>query len=202
MMSFNTYLFTFSFLIICFSCTNYDCDSRKEGYREIWSFAKKIHRERQWGILSLGGNYGDPHLKQMHVEFVCDELVDLERARRLLIQGIEDFLDDINANQRFRPYLPTNPLTYRHLFFGIRFRYFEQIPPAPYIAYAFLLDGKTAVFSIDDPIHNKLENIHIEPFEDTLRIISKDTQLRISPLDEQIVQTPNAQSKETTTSKG
>lgn len=177
----------FHILVLSISgCTNYSCESAKQGYAEIRSFAKKMHREKHWDLMLIGGIYDEPYLKKMSVGFECEDIVDVLEARRLLIVGVEAFLKDINTNKQLRPYLPEFPLTYRNIFFGIGFK----IVPSPNINYAFLFDGEDINYYGLNPLTGKSEQILQESFEEAFQIIAMERVEGISP--EQSIVTINS----------
>ena len=136
-----------SFVFFC-SCTNKN-DTAYLGYGEIISFSKKMHRKNHWDLFGIGGLYQEKTIDIMDVDYNCYERVDLAMARRQLITGIEEFLNDINQNLKIRPFLRTYPCTHQGVRIGILYSKTEKndkkesifVAP-PYIASAYLLDGR------------------------------------------------------------
>ena len=163
-------------LILCAGCTSsYEPSSGKEGYNEIFSFGAKMHHEKDWNLISIGGIYDTPHLKQMAADFACEATVGIAGARRMLIQGIEDFLEDINQNERLLPHLPQFPLTQDSIFLGLAFTQNGRRTPAPYIGYAFLFDGKELCYLVQNA-QGHLQTTHEESLEEAIHIIVAERQ--------------------------
>jgi len=161
------------FLILSFSCSQ-DPYTAKLGYGTINSFSKKMHQKQHWSPIAIGGIYGDETIKRMDIEFNCFEKADLSLARKMIIQGIEGFLSEINNNKKITPYLSQTPYTYENIFFGIVFDEADAkfISP-PYIAHAFLIKDEIC-YSIFNPETKQLENIHRETYEEALQIVTNE----------------------------
>ena len=161
-------------LFLCAGCTSsYEPSSGKEGYSEICSFGKKMRRQKHWDLEMVGGIYDTPHVKRMDAGFVCESTVDIAEARRMIVQGVAAFLEDINQNSRLRQHLPQFPLTHESIFLSLAFTQNGLTVPAPYVGHAFLFNGKKYATPLKAQ-KGDFERIHEESFEEALRIVAAE----------------------------
>ena len=163
-----------SILVVIAGCNDYSCPSAEEGYKETFAFGDKMRKEKQWRLMGIGGCYDSPHLRTMSVDFYCQQITDVDGARKLIVEGVEEFLKDINANPKMQPYLPTTPLTYKNIFLGLHFTNRGEDPPAPYIIHAFLLEGSIAFYAVQDTATGTRTCVLDEPFETAQAIVAAE----------------------------
>jgi len=174
MKTLNTFLIL-SFVFFC-SCVNKN-DTAYLGYGEIISFSKKMQKKNHWDLFGIGGLYQEKTIDIMDVDYLSYDKIDLATARRQLITGIEEFLNDINHNLKIRPFLRTYPCTHKGVRIGILHSKTEindedetLFVSPPYIASAYLSDGKVH-YCIYDTEKKTLVNVHDETYEEALQIV-------------------------------
>ena len=70
--------------------------------------AKKIQNEL--GLIPCGFGGGMMHkIRNLHLAFFYYEPLDLKDSRKMLIQAVNIFLNEINSNEKIRPYLCEYP---------------------------------------------------------------------------------------------
>lgn len=91
---------------------------------------------------------------------------DIKRARRLIIDCSEDYLERVNNNEEIRPYLSHFPFTEKGIRFSISFRN----PQDDAIKLAFLSQGNV-VYSVIDPDQKPYVTKHKETYEEAREIV-------------------------------
>jgi hypothetical protein len=146
------------------------------GYAVMGAYIKKMHKEKKWDLLGIGGSFQEK-IRMLALDFNSyDQRVTLEEARQILVETAEDFVAFINSNQRIQPYLEDLPATYRNIKLGICFydtRKQEFISDG-HIAHVFLIgDVKSPVvcYSIHDEAEDRLKGIHHESYVKAREIV-------------------------------
>ncbi len=155
-------------LLILQSCQTTATDA---GYQAIGSFTENAHEDWNWYLRGLGGIFGDT-IQKFNLDYEVEKEVDVSTARRLLVEGVERFLSEINHSERTLPFLVEAPFTPQRLKFGLSFINSEgRFVKNNHIAYALLLNGKI-YYSISSPI--RLEDAHEETYEQALEIVNRE----------------------------
>jgi hypothetical protein len=133
--------------------------------------AEKLQQEKGLVLVGTGGGMmGDIQMMAMGFNFY--QIVDIKTARTLLVDSVEEYLSDINANQEVRPFLHNYPFTAENIEIAIYFYISEgSNVPLDKITIAAAEQGKL-VYYIDDPEKYTLKDIHEETYEEALRIVS------------------------------
>src|SRR4051812_32005648 len=103
-------LFMFSFL---FGCSSFGYQSPryiKLAHDITEKTAKKLKEQKGLSLAGTGGRMMDD-IQMMMMGFNFYKIVDIETARQLLTYSVQEYLSDINSNEKIRPYLHNYPFT-------------------------------------------------------------------------------------------
>ncbi len=130
--------------------------------------ANKLRNEKGLILVGTGGSMMDA-VKMLMMGFDYFEAVDVKIARHLLINSIEEYLLEINNNEKIRPYLHNYPFTANNIEIEIYFRNPNGSKVAlNQICIASARKGKI-VYYIDDPDRHTLKAIFEETYEEATK---------------------------------
>ncbi len=105
-------------LSVFFSCgtvTSFDCEQQRINDKErisnqvIGKIAKRLKEEMVLIPIGFGGQMMD-QIKQLEVSFAYRRYpMNIKESRKLLMHAMNLFLDEINSNEKIRPYLDHYP---------------------------------------------------------------------------------------------
>jgi len=108
----------------------------------------------------------------MMIGFNYYHVVDVNAARRLLVDSVEEYLSAINASEEVRPYLHEYPFTAQNVEIDIYFYGPDRHKvPAGEIMIAAAKRGKLTYY-IDVPEKYDLKAIYEETYEDALKAVN------------------------------
>jgi hypothetical protein len=137
-------------------------------------YTKTIHEQCNWGLLGIGGLFGDK-IEKFNLSYQVEKEPNITEARRLLVMGVETFLSQINHSSHTQPFLLEIPFPPQRLKFGLSFTNSEEKPIADNsIVFAMLLNGRISYY-IDGPIH--CEEVHEETYEEALEIVNREREI-------------------------
>lgn len=84
----------------------------------IVNFAKKM-KPRGLHACGIGGRENKGKIEWLEVVFQYDEMLELAKARQLIIEITQLFVDEINNDQQIKPYLYHHPFTTSDVVIGI-----------------------------------------------------------------------------------
>src|SRR5262249_39826107 len=97
------------------------------------------------------------------LHYLSSKRLKKEEVRELFVNCVEDFLDRVNGDEKICSQLTTSPITIAHLNFNISFANIEgQFREPPYIAYAFLKNGKICYCYYDNLFGKFIEYNDVE----------------------------------------
>ena len=120
------------------------------------------------------GESVDGKIRMLGLSFECHRQLEKAEARRLLLTCVEDFLKDINSDDKLRPHLRNIPFTDKDIRFSIHFSYPDgNDVHTPLICSAFVSRGTVFFSTLDphDPYKFYNEN---ETFEEAVRIVESE----------------------------
>lgn len=133
--------------------------------------AKKLHDEKGLILVGTGGRMMDD-IKMMMMSFEFRKVVNIEMARELLVNVIEEYLSEINADKKIRPYLHDYPFTAKNLEIEIVFRNPDGSKVASgKINVASADEGKIFYF-VDYPEKHTLKILYEETYDQAIQAIS------------------------------
>ena len=110
-------------------------------------------------------------IQMMMMGFNYYHVVDVNAARHLLVDSVEEYLSAINANEELRPYLHDYPFTAKNIKISIYFYSPDRYKvPTGEIMIAAANEGQL-VYYIDEPEKYDLKAIHEETYEDALKAV-------------------------------
>lgn len=165
---------TLSFL---FSCSSFGYQSPsyvKIAHKITEKTAKKLKEQKCLFLAGTGGQMmGD--IQMMMMGFNLYKVVDIETARQLLIDSVQEYLSAINSNEKIRPYLHNYPFTPQNVEIVIYFYNPDgsNVPPGK-LNIAAANQGKV-VYYIDYPEKHTIKPIHKETYEEALKLVNNKT---------------------------
>lgn len=115
------------------------------------------------------GGSGTGQLKLLCMTLICRQKMTVDNARIPLLQFCEEFLKDINTNDKIKHELHNFPCTNENLDIILTFRdLYQKSFQAPYVANIILCDGKIHYSTSDE--NGKYIIIHRESYEEALKI--------------------------------
>lgn len=120
-----------------------------------------------------GGSLGE--ITNITVHLVSCKDLDIEKARLVYMEYLEDLLQRIHSNKKLRPHLHTYPLTTDTLDLLIGFRNKEgDIVPHPYVGLVFSSKGKVIYSKYDGKNECFFkEKAHVESLQEAWEIYHK-----------------------------
>ncbi len=166
--------FLFGVLATMFSCSSFE--PPKANYGKIANAitaktAKKLENEK--GLIPVGtGGQMMNDIQMMMIGFNYYHVVDIDTARHLLVDSVEEYLSDINASEEVRPYLHEYPFTAQNVEIDIYFYSSDRHKVLTgEIMIAAAKRGKLTYY-IDVPEKYDLKAIHEETYEDALKAVN------------------------------
>jgi hypothetical protein len=147
--------------------------------REMDIFIGERKRDNNLILLGSGGALmHDVKLVDFHF-MTCEKKMNIKYARRMIVETIESFLKQINANEDIRPFLHNFPFLVTNLEIIISCSDDHDIEPENFIVMVGTIKGKLRYFVKKHDGNYK--KVHEEPYEEGLQIIKKENSC-LSPL--------------------
>lgn len=147
-------------------------------------YAKKAYQEKGIVLEGSGGQMMND-IKVFTLSFNSNEHLSLEEARALVVQVVNEFLEQVNTNEKIRPYLHTYPLTVQNVFLMIGFRnHLNQRPPKKYIALTYTHQDQIYYSHWDSTKMeaSKFCDHYHESFNDAVKIVQQQENMPSSML--------------------
>ncbi|MEX0962286.1 MAG: hypothetical protein WDZ28_05475 [Simkaniaceae bacterium] len=133
--------------------------------------AKKLNEKKKLVLIGTGGQMMYK-IEMLAMSFNYYQEVDLETARELLVESVEEYLSAINSNQEVRSYLFNYPFTAKNIEITIFFRNPDGSNAASEkINIAAANQGKL-IYYIDSPDKHTITAIYRETYEEAKEAIS------------------------------
>lgn len=163
------HMFFIFLLPFCFALTS--CLARDQGcqagYKAINSYAKKMHKTEKWDLRSIGGFF-DNNIGSLALSFTAYKEVDVAEARRMIVDGIENFLISVNQNEKTRHLLTHYPFTYNDIDFGIVFEPEKE----GLVVHTAIVNNEICYWTVDPQKEgNNHVILHSEPYEEAYKIV-------------------------------
>jgi hypothetical protein len=135
----------------------------------IQDFSKDMQKNKHLTLIAIGGGQNG---RLFCLSYVTQKKLNLEQARKLLIDVCEGFLERVNNDQQLRPYLVGYPYNSTNIDVMIRFvDHNNDRTQPPYIALASNHQGK--VFYNTSTISEELSHLHKETYEEACKIANE-----------------------------
>lgn len=167
----------FKGILIIFSCflarSVFESDS--QDYEKIADkitekTAKKLKDEKGLVLVGIGGQMMND-IQKMMMGFNFYKVVDMDTARQLLVDSVEEYLSDINANNKIRPYLHNYPFTPQNVEIVI---YFYN-PDGSKVPNGKLKIAEASrdkiIYYVDCPEKHAIKVLHEETYQEAVEII-------------------------------
>lgn len=153
------------------SCSE-KCPAGDAGYAVIRSYAKESKKNELWHCTSIGGGFDYDRIRTLATSFEIDDpKVNIDGARVLFVNALEEFLTTINKDPQARPFLAHYPFTYNDIEFGLSFPYNTPLFTSKVnIAYVSIIYGKIYYRSYDKETE-RLTHIYKEDYSEALKIV-------------------------------
>ena len=158
-------------MLSCSSFTSQEPDYEKIADKITVKTAKKLEEEKGLILIGIGGRMMHD-IQMMMMGFNYYHEVDIDNARHLLVDSVEEYLSAINASEEVRPYLHEYPFTAQNIEINIYFyKPDKHEVPLGKIMIAAAEKGKL-IYYIDEPETYALKRICEEPYEDALKAVN------------------------------
>jgi hypothetical protein len=135
-------------------------------------FAKKVVSQGLH-ICGIGGRENKGKIEWFEVAFQYDKMLDVPKARQLIVETTELFLLEINNDENVQKYLPHYPFTPKDIIIAI-FPNCSKIPREEWKAFVMPKNKLGEVsYRLDDEVVLPLHEIHKETFEEALEIVKR-----------------------------
>lgn len=108
------YILTLVLFLFC-ACANKESslsEEEKLGYKAISDFGKKIRDKKLMGI---GCAFEGDKIRMLDVTFGSDIELTIPTAREIIVKLVDDFLKEINENEKLKPCLSDYPFTDKNI---------------------------------------------------------------------------------------
>lgn len=136
--------------------------------------AKKLKEQKGLSLAGTGGQMMND-IQMMMMGFNFYKVVDIETARQLLTDSVQEYLSAINSNEKIRPYLHNYPFTPKNVEIVIYFYNPDRskVPNGKInIAEA---SRDEIIYYIDYPEKHTIKTIHEETYEEALKLVNNET---------------------------
>lgn len=160
----------FCVLSFVFGCSSFGYESPryvKLAHEITEKTAKKLKAQKNLYLAGTGGQMMND-IQMMMMGFDLYEVIDIETARQLLVDSVQEYLSAINSNEEIRPYLHNYPFTAKNVEIVIYiYNPDGSQVPLDKITIAAANQGRV-VYYVDDPQKHTIKTIHEETYEEAL----------------------------------
>jgi len=148
------------------------CNSNSEDYEKLadaitTETSQKLQAEKGLCLIGTGGRMMDD-IKMMSMSFEFFHPIDVQQGRQLLIFSINEYLRDINNNEKIRSYLNKYPFTEKNIEIHIWIRNPDgSMVSLDKIYYISAIDG-VLTYYIDDPERFSRKIVYRETYAEAL----------------------------------
>lgn len=114
--------------------------------------------------------------------FASYKALNVDQARKLYVDIIEEYLHKVNGNEEVRPYLHNHPFTINNLEFTIEFDEPNgRMKSDGHVAYVSFIASRNLIFysSYDYKTH-EFQDLHEESYEEALKIVKESSHPQIN----------------------
>lgn len=133
----------------------------------IRKVAIKIKKEKNLHPCGTGGQMMD-QIKMLYLGFNYYYDITIDEGRELLVYAVNEFVSEVNADERIRPYLNNYPFEPKNVQIGIfLFTQDGSLPALGKLIVITAQEGKLQ-YEIDDPETKLFKTVHSETFEEAV----------------------------------
>src|ERR1700722_2704132 len=158
----------FPILFFCCSCMTSSLSLDEQiAYRVMGEFSKSMQVRGLYAVgYGLKGDKSNNKLGVLDICFQTNQQLNIESARKLIVENVNHFVIFLNDNKKLKTYLTVFPATSKQISFSIRGK--ERLDNNPnYVEMAYTYENNIAYFtdSVAPPTHGL---IHKETFEEAV----------------------------------
>ncbi len=159
-----------------FGCSSFGYQSPryvKLAHKITEKTARELKAQKNLYLVGTGGQMMDD-IQMMMMGFNFYKIVDIETARKLLVDSVQEYLAAINSSEEVRPYLHNYPFTAKNVEIVIYFYSPDgSRGPPDKIKIAATNHGEV-VYYIDDPEKHTIKSMHEETYEEALKLANNE----------------------------
>jgi hypothetical protein len=147
--------------------------------QQMHSFVKEMFKEKQLYVSGAGGSMMND-IKKLSIDFDSydNQKLSVAEARKLIVEITEKFIDEINCNEKIRPYLSKFPVDCNNVLLAISFFEKPHIRvPDEFVGLLRQKDGMIYYAYYDAKEHRFKNGGYRERYEDALRIVKESQAL-------------------------
>lgn len=181
--NFKNYILVSKFLAACglfFLCASF-------GYREpayckmVSRITKDYLKESAIPRRLLLTGYGGAMMKdveEVFLTFLSFDALNVDKARILYVEMMEEYLKKINHHDKIRPYLHNFPFIIDNIKLDIGFEDCKRkITQDGHVAFIFMGRNHTIYYDAYDPETEEFYSLHRESYEEALKIVKEHSKL-------------------------
>ncbi len=159
-------------LILMISLFNQSCSAMSKESKLANSFLDAFAKEQRMSrglVLSGTGRSVRDKIQVLEIFFLSWGCYNVDQARNIFMQSLEDFSNKINCNMTMRPHLANYPFNEFNL--GLDISFYEspgKRPQKPYVALVSLIKGKIFYFFYDNE-KQKFVDDYSETYQEALQ---------------------------------
>jgi hypothetical protein len=166
------------FLFFCstlwFASCSSKCPECDAGYSAIRSFSKKLLKENDWSLVTIGGSFNNK-IHELNLKYSVNQKVDVTLARNMIVHTMIKFKNYLNQNSNIQLYLDEIPFEEKKIEMGLLFQneFGKFFPLEESLAFVSTISEKI-IYTSYDKTQDKLIKIHEETFEEALKILNEE----------------------------
>lgn len=147
--------------------------------QQMHSFVKEMFKDKQLYVSGAGGSLMED-IKQLGIDFTSydNQRLSVAEARKLIVEITEKFIDEINRNEKIRPYLSKFPVDCNNVALAISFyeKPHKRIPDE--FVGRLRQENGMVYYGYYDAKEDRFKNEgYRERYEDALRIVKESQAL-------------------------
>ncbi len=136
------------------------------------SYLKEFAKPHQLTLSSYGGAMAND-IQEIFLGFLSFDAINVDEARILYVEMMEEYLKRVNNHEKVRPYLHEFPFGIDNIKLDIGFENNERkITRDGHVAMIFIGRNHTIYYDAYDPI-KKFYSLHREPYEEALKLVKE-----------------------------
>ncbi len=164
-------LFLISGLILLSSFGIREANYCKTARQIVSKYVKEFAIPRRLMLSGRGGAMMDD-IQEIFLDFLSFDKLNVEEARVLYVEMMEEFLCRINAHEKIRPYLHNYPFEESNVKLRIGFDDSERkILADGHVAQMSIAKNHILYFAAFDPDKDDFYSLHREPYEEARKIV-------------------------------
>ncbi|MFA6118866.1 MAG: hypothetical protein WCT85_05535 [Parachlamydiales bacterium] len=159
--------------LLLISCSKEERDMHKRNKIEqklLLKTTNQLESEKQLKFTGYGGS-SDKGLTMLSLSFEADKNYDIQTGRKLIVYCAEKFLENINSDEKIRPYLKSYPFHSKDIQLFISINNKSKISDENHLESIILGKGSIDYLIYDE--NHRLKTVREETYEEALNIIQK-----------------------------